>query len=99
MEKVKVTRDQADAIVRTRSLASDAYIVAKKVEHGDDFGTIRGLELDDLIRALYIGYEVEHIPTPREKVQNLLQTYYGYHPNDETMSEIESLYNINEVSE
>ncbi|WP_214630024.1 DUF1642 domain-containing protein [Paenibacillus agaridevorans] len=52
-----------------------------------------------IMKALVIGYEVEHIPTPREKVQKLLQTYYGYHPNDETMSEIESLYNINEVSE
>ena len=99
MEKVKVTRDQADAIVRTRSLASDAYIVAKKVEHGDDFGTIRGLELDDLTRALYIGYEVEHEPTPREKAQAILQKFFGYHPVDDIMAEIESIYNFKEVIE
>jgi hypothetical protein len=69
MEKVKITREQADAIVNTLRFNSKLYIVHKKIEHDDAFTTIPNIGTETLIRALYIGYEVEE--TPEDRVREL----------------------------
>ncbi len=63
MEKVKITQEQADAIeaVQDREKVR-SMIIRWHTGRGrwvDDEESLNELELDDLIRALYIGYEVE----------------------------------------
>lgn len=59
MEKVKVTKEQAEAIERW---ADKIQLVKAKLfgflNHGED-ESIAEMTVDELIKALYIGYEVE----------------------------------------
>src|SRR5690625_2713388 len=65
MEKVKLTQEQADAIKKLKAEASNKEIIYMNTSpfggiHLDkDKQTIFEMDLDELIRALYIGYEVE----------------------------------------
>jgi hypothetical protein len=77
MEKVKITREQADEIVYQLQLHNNIEIV--KMWRGvmlSNWADREGLAKcandmpeDTLIRALYIGYEVEE--TPEDKVKQL----------------------------
>ena len=66
-EKVKLTREQAEAIEKLKKMAvSDDVIIHNTVfyqvterERDTAYKPFKGIDLDTLIRALYIGYEVE----------------------------------------
>lgn len=60
-EKVKVTREQADAIERRMTKTDITISVRQHLEGWSVQGNrpLNALSLDEFIRALYIGYEVE----------------------------------------
>lgn len=80
MEKVKITREQADGIEKTRLIYNDVAIVDLKMTSGNDYGPIKSIDADTLIRALYIGYEVEE--TPEDKVKNYFKNIANSHSDD-----------------
>lgn len=92
MEKVKVSKEVAKAIEETLANYDRVTIVDLHVRN--HAALLKGVDRDTLIRALYIGYEVEDEPTPREKAQILLQKFYGFHPMDDLMKELESIYEV-----
>src|SRR5690625_1877119 len=65
MEKVKLTQEQADAIKKLKAEASNKEIIYMNTSPfggiylDKDKQTIFEMDLDELIRALYVGYEVE----------------------------------------
>ena len=70
IEKVKLPRDVAEVIERYRGLGctNEGFVhdhIKSGIYHVQD-AALSGFNLDTLIRALYIGYEVE--TTPEEKV-------------------------------
>jgi hypothetical protein len=74
LEKVILTKQQAEALEKAKEYNYREVIVAQKVtEHINKsflYGaTIKEIPLDTLIRALYIGYEVEQ--TEQEKIQEI----------------------------
>src|SRR5699024_2955381 len=66
-EKVKLTREQAEAVEKLRKMAiSDDVIVHNTVfyqvterERDTAYKPFKDIDLDTLLKALYIGYEVE----------------------------------------
>lgn len=71
MVKVKLPREVADAIERLRNDGYSEYQIAwnvcnVKYPHRD-LSKLDGLNGDTILRALYIGYEVES--TPEDKVK------------------------------
>lgn len=84
MDKVVLTKEQAEAIENIKEVYSDyTFIIKSHVEDSDGwFGKsepLNDLNLDSLIRALYIGYEVEQ--TREEK---LVQEYWQHKQKDVT---------------
>lgn len=78
MSKVKVSREISGALDHvTRTFSNEAIIYAHVKEPNslvlDKNRALNGLELDMLIRALYIGYEVEE--TPVEKFNYFYDKY------------------------
>jgi hypothetical protein len=78
VEKVKVSKDQEESIRNaTRDYANVATIVRSK-SRGEvfpsDYDQLNQLDLDTLIRALYIGYEVEQ--TPEDKVREFFKEHW-----------------------
>ncbi len=76
MDKVVLTNAQAEAIENIKEVYSDyTFIIKSHVEHSDGWigksEPLNDLNLDSLIRSLYIGYEVER--TPEEE---LLKEYH-----------------------
>jgi hypothetical protein len=73
MEKAKLTKEQAEALELAKETWSKDIIVCLHVErNANDWHKCKGLNgmiLDTLIRALYIGYEVEQ--TEQEKIQEI----------------------------
>jgi hypothetical protein len=74
MEKAKLTKIQAVAVEKAKEDLFPDLIVKNKVlseqGHSHLYGTVmKMIPLDTLIRALYIGYEVEQ--TEQEKIQEL----------------------------
>lgn len=77
MEKVTLTKAQADALIHTQNIHRDKHSldgISSIIEyHGADWenesAPLNELSLDTLIRALYIGYEVEQ--TPEDSVLEL----------------------------
>ncbi|RFA36207.1 hypothetical protein CAI16_05285 [Virgibacillus dokdonensis] len=58
MEKVKVTQDQADALERT---GDKGDVLATHIKYGwvhHDNECLNSLSIDEMARALYVGYEV-----------------------------------------
>jgi hypothetical protein len=77
MEKVKLTKKQAEAL-ETVNHISKAEVIELHIENPDGWAheCMNGMNLDTLIRALYIGYEIEQ--TPEEQ---LLECYKNYKDN------------------
>lgn len=78
MDKVKVSREIANSLdYVTRTFSNEAIIYAHVKEPNswalDKNRALNGLELDTLIRSLYIGYEVEE--TPVEKFNYFYDKY------------------------
>lgn len=73
MEKVKLRREVAETIDRAfRDYASISHIVSNKARGNvfpETYDLLNTLDLDTLIRTLYIGYEVEE--TPEDKVRSI----------------------------
>ncbi|WP_342557322.1 hypothetical protein [Lysinibacillus sp. FSL P4-0201] len=70
MDKVKVSRDVADALDHvTRTFSNEAIIYAHVTKPEgwllDENQALNRISLDMLIRALYIGYEVNETPVER----------------------------------
>ncbi|PNQ83098.1 hypothetical protein [Paenibacillus sp. F4] len=63
MDKAILTQAQAEAVNLLKKVHPESSIVRMHVEYpkkwSKDFEGVNGMELDLLIRALYIGYEVE----------------------------------------
>ncbi|MEC5422363.1 hypothetical protein QGM71_02515 [Virgibacillus sp. C22-A2] len=63
MEKVKLTQEQADAIYQWRKCSEkdDSELVEKHIQGWvlETDQPLNDLDLDDFIKALYVGYEVE----------------------------------------
>lgn len=71
MEKVKITQKAANLIENTRKKMSDHEIVRK---HEDIILIKKGtMDLDTLIKALYIGYEVD----PEFKIGDWVKSRHG----------------------
>jgi hypothetical protein len=80
LEKAILTKQQAEALEKAKEYNYREVIVAQKVtEHINKsflYGaTIKEIPLDTLIRALYIGYEVEQ--TEQEKINELWKSKVG----------------------
>src|SRR5690606_17331433 len=80
MEKVKVTREQAEAIEFAKKNHPNIDIVKAYVNYRDwrlcgELDSLKLLEFDDLIKALYNGYEVE----PEFKVGDWVVIDYKEH--------------------
>jgi predicted HTH transcriptional regulator len=71
MEKTKLTKQQAEALEKAHAMYRPDEIVVIHVEDGLEVpnNCLNELTLNTLIRALYIGYEVEL--TEQEKIQEL----------------------------
>lgn len=73
MEKVKVTKAQADAFEEIIGVGDDmshqVQLHAKYPDNWRSNSELNGMPLDTFIRALYIGYEVEL--SPEEKVREM----------------------------
>lgn len=62
MGKVKITQEQAETIERLLVDSKPHHLVRHHIKHGwnnELNGNMRSLSNDELIRSLYIGYEVE----------------------------------------
>src|SRR5690625_1796231 len=61
MEKVKITQEQANDIKSITSLFDKSDLLARqaKADPWDRYKTLNKLSLDEMARALYVGYEVE----------------------------------------
>lgn len=89
MEKIKLTQEQADAIESLRSGGYDDDVIVRNTlfyEMGTNenpckrYNSLLDLHTDKLIRALYIGYEVEsefkvgdwvYVETPKSELPNV----------------------------
>jgi hypothetical protein len=69
LEKAKLTKQQAEALEKAREYNLREIIVEQKVLNKIGESFIKEMPLDTLIRALYIGYEVEQ--TEQEKIQEI----------------------------
>jgi len=83
IEKVKLPRDVAEVIERYRGLGctNEGFVhdhIKSGIYHAQD-AALSGFNLDTLIRALYIGYEVEEIPEDMllRYYENLAEKYNG----------------------
>lgn len=82
MEKVKLNKEQAEAIENLRTMAnhSNSSTVLMFIDKNAFMGEIlNDLGLDRVIQSIYIGYEVEL--TPEEQI---LQSYMRIKDEDET---------------
>jgi hypothetical protein len=82
MEKAKLTKEQAEAIesaLSDKSCAEVVMIHADKIDFwaGAKVTPLNDLDLNTLIIALYIGYEVEL--TEQEKIQDLYDCFMARH--------------------
>lgn len=71
---VKLTKEQAEALGNARQIWEDSEMVeihasSGKCRWSENSQALESLSLDTLIKALYIGYEVEQ--TPHDKVREL----------------------------
>jgi len=79
MEKVKVTKEVADALCDRLKWITPWEIVGTSARNGwDERGrnncgclNARNLHLDTLIKALYVGYEIEE--TPQESIKRKVE--------------------------
>jgi hypothetical protein len=71
LDKVLLTKEQAEAIESALVLNSRNYIVDWKTKNlfTGKREPLNNMELDTLIRALYVGYELE--PSPEEKLAKI----------------------------
>lgn len=73
-KKVKISREASEAIELMRAQGATLTEIVERHYDGElipvnGYEHVSGLSLDTLIRALYIGYEVEE--TPEDKVMEL----------------------------
>lgn len=78
MEKVKITREQADAIESMRAKGLPNSEIVSRHVHGDhirvnNLKSMDTMSLEALVIALYIGYEVEE--TPEDKVREYYNSF------------------------
>jgi hypothetical protein len=68
---VLLTKEQAEALEFAKAKVKKEDIVRWHVDHiwTDEEKPLRGLSLDTLITALYVGYEIE--PSPEEKITKI----------------------------
>ena len=90
MEKVKLTKEQANALEILVNCHDKEICVIGRVDGivHSEYKILNELTLDTFIKALYIGYEVEL--TPEEKILELYTNTKGNFEN-ETLSEVTRL--------
>lgn len=79
MEKVRLTQEQADRLKYLKENHSIDYIMKTKLSQRGfahpDSDTLNDLTLEELTRAIFIGYEIELPPTPEYHSKNFEITY------------------------
>ncbi|KMK75403.1 hypothetical protein [Alkalihalobacillus pseudalcaliphilus] len=74
-EKIKLTREQADALEMLMEVYGPDEIIAEHIERYCGT-TLNKLTTAELARALFVGYTVEL--TEAEKHEKVKEAYYGY---------------------
>ena len=98
-EKVKVSREVEEALIHAQGIQKEPpNIIEFHCSSTDWTGVCKPLnyiKLDVLIRALYIGYEVEE--TPKERVVRIYNTpnIAMYNPNSYKAGVIDALNALN----
>lgn len=87
MSKVKITQEQANEIEIRKQIFSNESTIKKHLEGWECIRILNLLTLDELIRALYIGYEIEeefksgdwvHVSFKSgSKIAKILNSYHG----------------------
>jgi hypothetical protein len=79
-DKVKLTKEQAEVLETLKKTWSDTEIVAEHANEDEYWSgsslPLNEIDLDTLIKSLYIGYEI--IQTPEKQMLDSFETYMGY---------------------
>lgn len=83
MEKVNVTKEQAEVIKRANGAETESLFLEAHVKNNfhPDNRCLKNLTLDELAKALYIGYEVEQTKEERllREYELATDTGFSYH--------------------